>query len=131
MRKDNKLRFAAVGLINTSIDIVVYTTLVLVGLNIFLANILSTSLGMIVGFLLHRSYTFATKGSARRQITPFLIVTICGLWIIQPAIIWGFHLLAPSSAPIAVITAKLFAILAGMVWNYFWYSRVIFRNKES
>ena len=132
--KNKKLRFGLVGVLNTLVDVVAYGVLVATGLNFYIANIISTTLGMVCSFSLNRSFTFrATSGNRLRQIGLFLVVTLFGLWVIQPAVIYlttglanaafGFlpdHLLA--------IVPKGFATVASLVWNYVWYNRVVFTD---
>ena len=72
----------------------------------------------------------------------FLAVTLFGLWVLQTVVIYGlsnvvdalpggvFSWLGPLSALAMTLTPKLLATGVSLVWNYFWYSRVIFTQSD-
>lgn len=130
--------FCAVGLTNTAVDIALYLLLQTYGLPIFIANICSTTAALTVSFILNKRFTFNESGSIR-SIMPFLAVTLTGLWILQPFIIYsviaisniGFvrDLLTPLLPDYATwqsLTGKLIATPATIVWNFVLYKRFVF-----
>lgn len=130
-KHENKLRFALIGGVNTAIDFALLLLLSAVGVNKYVANFISTSVAFIFSFFANRTFTFKSSGSAKREFIPFLAVTLSGLWILQPAIIWASTPLFTSlDQNIALFISKLIATVASLIWNYILYSRVVFSNDK-
>ncbi|MGH7218319.1 MAG: GtrA family protein [Candidatus Microsaccharimonas sp.] len=129
-----KLRFAVVGGANTAIDFAVLFALTFAGVDKIVANYASTSVALIFSFFANKSFTFKDKsGNAKKQFVAFLIITLAGLWVLQPIIIWiSTSALAPhiSSEAVNLFIAKLIATVASLVWNYLLYSRLVFKKNE-
>lgn len=126
----SKLRFGIIGGINTAIDFVLLFLLHGFGLNPYVANIISTSIAFVFSFFANRTFTFRSRGSIKKQLLPFLIVTIIGLWVIQPIIIWIILLpLGGIDENIALFVAKIIATVASLLWNYLMYSRFVFKER--
>lgn len=131
MRKRNKLRFITVGAVNTAIDFSIFLTLTTFGLNKYSSNIISTGSALLFSFFANRSYTFNSKSNYRTQIAPFLIVTLVGLWIIQPVVIFLFtSTMEFMSNFTSLAIAKLAATIASTVWNYILYSKFVFKTEN-
>jgi putative flippase GtrA len=129
-KHESKLRFASIGGINTAIDFGTLFLLSGIGVNKYIANFFSTSVAFIFSFFANRTFTFKSTGSARKQFIPFLIITLSGLWLLQPAIIWLTLLpLGALDESVALFIAKLIATVASLIWNYILYSRVVFKDK--
>ena len=130
-KHQSKLRFALVGGTNTAIDFGVLFLLNWLGINKYLANFLSTSVAFVFSFFANRKFTFKSSGAAKKQIVPFLVVTLTGLWILQPIIIWISSLsLGFLEENVALLIGKLAATVVSMVWNYVLYSRVVFNDRD-
>lgn len=130
-----KIRFAIVGGANTALDFGLLLILTnLFGLPSIAANYISTSLSFVFSFFVNKSFTFKSKtGNVKKQFLLFIAVTIVGLWVIQPLIIWAIEsLLKPLGwdANVVLITAKLVATLASLTWNYLFYSRLVFKKEN-
>lgn len=128
-----KLRFAVVGGANTALDFGILLILTnLFGLGSLPANYISTSLSFIFSFFVNKSFTFKSKsGNVKKQFALFIIVTIIGLWVIQPSIIWLVENALASLAwdtNVVLIIAKLIATVASLIWNYLFYSRLVFKK---
>ncbi|MEP6710388.1 MAG: GtrA family protein [Candidatus Saccharibacteria bacterium] len=127
-----KLRFILVGGINTTIDFVIFLTLSFFGLPVVAANIISTSVAFCFSFIANRKFTFQSTGTnLKRQIVLFLIVTLFGLWVLQPIIITFVQFgLKDSSLPVwlILITGKILATVVTLIWNYLLYSRFVFKK---
>lgn len=132
--KQQKLRFILVGICNTTIDFTVLFGLKALGLPVVSANIISTTAAFCFSFFANKKYTFkGNTGNLKRQIPLFILVTLIGLWGVQTLVIFFVtHLLASSTLNEGVILliAKIIATAASLVWNYIFYSRVIFKDKH-
>lgn len=126
-----KFRFMIVGSANTLIDFGLLFILVSAGLDKIPSNYISTTIAFIFSFSANRSFTFKSKGDVKRQIILFLIVTLFGLWVIQPIIIAGAgYVLASFTQDSSVILfiSKLFATGVTLIWNYILYARVVYKT---
>lgn len=130
-----KFRYLLVGGGNTILDFLLLFLFVNLGLNKIPANYLSTGITMVISFFVNKSFTFKDDdASSKRKFALFIIVTVTGMWAIQPLLIWGVtHVIDPyiASANVQLFIAKLIATGGSLVWNYYFYSRVVFKKKES
>lgn len=134
-KHSSKIRFLLVGVVNTAIDFGLLFLLVHFGVTDIIANFFSSTAAFIFSFFVNRSYTFHAKdGDISHQMISFLIVTLFGLWIIQPLIITSTNLLVtgePQSSGITLLIGKLIATCVTLVWNYILYARVVFMDKKT
>lgn len=126
-----KIRFAGIGLASTALDFFLLFVFVHVGVNEIAANYMSTGITFFFSFFANRSYTFReAEGNIRRQFVLFIAVTMIGIWVFQPIVIWGVLALPLRlDAGIWLLVAKLAATGVSLVWNYLLYSRLVFRTK--
>lgn len=127
-----KLRFAIVGGANTALDFAILFILVGLGLDKIAANFISTSIAFIFSFFVNKSFTFKAKGgNLKKQFALFIGVTIIALWVIQPIVItlvtFAFSATAVPAA-VSLLIAKLIATVASLIWNYIFYSRLVFKK---
>ena len=126
-----KVRFMIVGGANTALDFALLFLFTGLGVDKIVANYFSTGISLVFSFFVNKSFTFKNKsGNAKKQFGLFLLVTIIGLWVIQPIVIWlSTSALAPyiTSEPINLFIAKLIATVASLIWNYLLYSRLVFK----
>jgi putative flippase GtrA len=127
-----KLRFAVVGGANTALDFAVLFALTFAGVDKFAANYVSTSVALVFSFFANKSFTFKHKtGNAKKQFILFIVITIIGLWAIQPLVIWISTSALESyisNEAINLFIAKLIATVASLIWNYILYSRIVFKK---
>lgn len=136
--------FCVVGLINTSLDVGLYLLLHGYGLPLFLANLLSTSAALAVSFMLNRRFTFNSSRSRSQAALPFLTVTLTGLWVLQPIIIFSVISVSNLSLfkdTLSLIVAnydmwqslagKLIATPATVMWNFILYKRFVFKRDST
>lgn len=132
--KSQKLRFILVGICNTTIDFTLLFGLKAMGLPTIPANIISTTAAFCFSFFANKKYTFKdTSTSLKRQIPLFIIVTLTGLWGVQTVVIYLVSaLLNPAHLPPTVILliAKVVATAGSLVWNYSFYSRLVFTDSK-
>jgi putative flippase GtrA len=137
------VRFGIVGFINTTIDLLIFVTLRFVGAPVTFANICSTSVALVASLLLNHRYTFRGQALTRRTILLYVAVTLVGLWILQPIVIntlttWNTHThfieglnhYTQYNRLLITLLPKLASIVVTLVWNYVWYSQVVFRNNQ-
>ncbi|MDH6239099.1 GtrA family protein [Aurantimicrobium minutum] len=133
MKKSTKpLRFILVGIANTAIDFIVLLSLTTFGLPLVVANFISTSVALTFSFFANRSFTFGSTGKKRSQAVRFLLVTLVGLWVLQPIVL---VLAVPAlegmlSREASIVVAKLIATVVSMVWNYLLYDSLVFRKPQ-
>jgi len=129
----DKLRFAIVGGANTALDFILLFLFVNLGVDKILANYFSTGASLIFSFFANKSFTFKHKtGNAKKQFVAFLLVTITGLWVLQPIIIWVVTSALESQITndsILLFIAKLIATVGSLIWNYLLYSRLVFKKE--
>ena len=116
-----KIRFLLVGGTNTAIDFGLLFILNSFGLPRVSSNTISTGVAFIFSFFANRNFTFsANSGNIKKQMTLFIIVTLFGLWVIQPIII---------SLISNLLVGKIIATAVTLVWNYLFYSRLVFKKE--
>lgn len=127
-----KIKFIIVGGANTAIDFVILFGLTFLGVDKIVANFFSTSVALIFSFFANKSFTFKNKSeNAKKQFALFLVVTLFGLWVIQPLVIWGSTSLMESfitNDALNLFIAKLIATVTSLIWNYVFYSRLVFKK---
>ena len=123
-----QVRFGVVGVANTLVDALGFALLAALGVPVFVANLISTSAGMLLSFTLNRNFTFRAKdGDVRRQAILFFAVTAFGLWVVQFGVITLVSHLLPG---VTLLVPKGAAICVGLVWNYLLYHYVVFRHRQ-
>jgi putative flippase GtrA len=140
LTKFEKVRFALVGLLNTAVDFIILLVLAsLLGVPSSIANIVSTTIALLVSYLLNKKAVFGnTDPNNRRQLLLFITITLFGLWVLQTIVIAVSSSLLSTwlglsgASALVLIIAKLVATCVSLTWNYIWYSRVIFsKNKPT
>ena len=129
-----KIRFGIVGIANTALDFLLLFIFVGLGVDKIAANYLSTSASLVFSFFVNKSFTFtSTTGNAKKQFALFIIITLIGLWIIQPIIIAGVSTALAGTGwtdSAILFAAKIVATVASLIWNYVFYSRIVFKKIE-
>lgn len=130
----DKIRFVAVGGTNTVIDFSILFTLTnLLTVPVFWANIISTSVALTFSFFANKKFTFKDNANNKAQMPVFLVITLLGLWVIQPIIIAlvdaGFSRTGLDNNIILLI-GKLMATCVTLVWNYVLYKKFVFKITE-
>ena len=118
--------FAVIGILNTAIDITIYTLLIWLTVPLLLAIIISTTVGMIGSYFLNRRFTFKTN---RQPIVQFICITVTGLWVLQPVVIWLLIQLLGITSTLGLSMAKLAATSISLMWNFVWY-RIVFQGTK-
>ena len=132
----DKLRFAIVGSVNTTLDFsILFILTMLFNISKELANFISTSVSFLFSFFANKKYTFkSTSKNLKRQFLLFTIVTLFGLWVIQTIIIAAITPVFTNlgiNKPAALLISKLIATAASLIWNYTLYSKVVFKKPKN
>ena len=131
----DKLRFAVVGGANTALDFILLFLFVNLGIDKIIANYFSTGIALIFSFFANKSFAFKNKSSnAKKQFALFLVVTIAGLWVLQPIIIWAVTTVLAqyvTNESVLLFVAKLIATVGSLIWNYLLYSRLVFKKETN
>lgn len=122
------LRFILVGVANTLIDFGVLFALTAWGLALVPSNMISTAVALAFSFVVNRSFTFASTGNPFGQAVKFLLVTLFGLWALQPLVLIAVTSMldGPLGPHASLLVAKVAATIVSMVWNYLLYDRFVF-----
>jgi len=131
-KHSQKIKFGIVGVANTALDFGVLFLLVNLGLDKIPANFISTGIAFVFSFFVNKSFTFkSTGGNAKKQFVLFILITMTGLWVIQPiiiALVSGSLSVFIDSDNLVLLVAKLVASVASLIWNYVFYSRLVFKK---
>lgn len=132
---NEKIRFVLVGFVNTAVDFAVLFVLVGIGMMPFAANILSTSAALLTSFVLNKKAVFRdTERGNYRQFTLFIVVTLAGIWGLQGLVIVVVNEAAQAWLHMegagVLLAGKVIATFFSLTWNYLWYSRVVFRQRN-
>jgi len=132
-RRLKPLRFILVGILNTGIDFVVLFALTKAGVELILANMISTSCALAFSFFVNRSFTFGSNGNKYIQGAKFMLVTLTSLWVLQPVILLLITgaLTPATGSDISLFGAKVVATVASMIWNYLFYDRYVFKTRKA
>ncbi|MDB5176685.1 MAG: sugar translocase [Candidatus Saccharibacteria bacterium] len=136
--KFEKIRFILVGGLNTTVDFIILLILAsLFSVPVSIANIISTSVALLVSYALNKKVVFGnTDTNNRRQFMLFVAITLFGLWVLQTIIIafvstvLSGWLAVVSTSALVLTIAKLLATCISLTWNYLWYSKVVFSQKK-
>ncbi|MCB9948254.1 MAG: GtrA family protein [Rhodospirillaceae bacterium] len=119
------LRFAAVGVANTAIDMALFAVLYyLAGWAVLPAHIAGFLVAATNSYLMNKTWTFADDSRGRAALVKgigFLAVAGVGL-ALSSATIWLVAGLVP------VLVAKVLAIVASFLWNYIASHLLVFRG---
>ncbi len=126
--------FCLVGLVNTATDVGLFVALTAAGVGLFVANIISTSAALCISFLLNNSIVFnGTGDDKKRRITLFIIITLIGIWVLQPIVIVTALYVLEHTVSLAdhydAGIAKLAAVPVSTVWNFLMYKKFVFKTR--
>ena len=147
---DNLAKFGLVGILNTLVDFSIFNVLTnkSIGWKKIPANLMSTTIAMIVSFALNRGFVFhATAGNIYVQTVEFFVVTAFGLYVLQNIVIWlllsvwqwpvefAFSIVKAlkldrllSHEFVRKNAAKAAATLVSLTWNYVMFSFIVFKT---
>lgn len=143
-KKDKKvIIFGLIGIFNTVFDMALYVVIQNLTGSILVANIAATSAALLGSYFLNSKLTFKAKKWTIHSFLLFIGVTLFGLWVLQtfaiylltpavsiiPEFLW--HLFGPLEGIAKVLAPKVAATVITVVWNFIWYNKVIFKDKNT
>jgi len=118
------LRFAAVGVVNTVLDVVLF--LLLDDLwGVVLANLVSTSAGMTFSFVVNGLVTFEAGRLTLGHAVRFLATTGATMWVLSPLVIHAGLALGATA-----LVAKLAAVGLSFVVNFLAYRYLVWPAEQ-
>ena len=114
------VRFLAVGVCNTAIDVVLFWVLH-APLGIVVANVVSTTAGMTFSFLANGRHTFGAERVTLRQAALFVGSNALTMWVLQPVVMVA----AQSVTGVPLMGAKVLALGVTVVANFLLYRYVV------
>jgi len=135
--------FAAIGIFNTLFDMALYVLVQYLTHSIIIANIVATSAALIGSYLLNSKLTFKARSWTAKSFILFVVVTLFGLWVLQTAAIYLltplvgvfpemlWRLFGPLEHIVKILAPKVAATAITVVWNFIWYNKVIFKDKDA
>lgn len=75
----NLFLYGIIGCLSSSLDFLIYTILIHIGIYYLIANCISVLAGITTSFTLNRQYNFKVKDSTVRRFSIFLAVGVCGM----------------------------------------------------
>lgn len=120
------MRFASVGVCNTAIDtglfLLLHARLGGGEQAVLLANLVSTSTGMLFSFVVNGLVTFGSQRLTLGHAVRFLAITGTTMWLLQPLVITAVEAVVG-----VLLVAKLAAIAVSLVVNFAGYRRWVWR----
>lgn len=131
--KNQKIKFATIGALNTALDFAILFSLKALGINVAFSNIVSTGVTFILSFILNKKITFnstnKTKQENIKEFLSFTIITLFGLWVIQTLVIYIITSILSNIliSNITLFIAKIIATIFSLIWNFVLYKKVVFK----
>lgn len=142
-------RFVLVGVANTAINFAILN-FAFYGLHQtkLISSFIATGCAVIFSFIMNRNFVFQDKSNTAQKLAHFIILTVCGVLLVQNSIyalgilllhghtlsisniIYGLTHIRLSDAFIVVNLSNLAASLGVMVWNYNGYRLFVFRGER-
>ena len=120
------IKFNIVGVVNTLLDLVVYTALSAWGLRIEAAQGISYALGMVNSYLLNSRWTFKDKRDSAKRVVLFVLVNLASYGVSVAVLYfvrgqWGLE----------GLVAKLIALPFSTAVNFIGNRLLVFKKNDS
>ncbi len=116
------IKFNLVGMVNTLVDVIVFTVLDALGLYFAFAQVISYSVGILNSFLLNKHWTFLHKRtSSGKEMAAFVVINLLSL-AASLLLIYTLH----RFLALPVLASKLVATGFTLLLNYYGYKRWVF-----
>lgn len=127
LTENQKIRYIVVGGSSFAVEFSLFAVLEKAGTNLFVANSLSFLAGLLMSFWLHKQWSFAGdhKMQTGKQFVSYVI--LAGTNLVLTNIIIG---LLVNAVGLPGLGAKVLTMFAIVIWNFFFMSRLIFKQAE-
>ena len=125
-RYRNLVLYGVIGAMASSIDFCVYSTMILIGVNLLIANAIGVNVGIITSFCLNRRYNFKVKDHAKMRFASFYLIGMIGL-----AISTGMLYVAVDKLCINEFYSKLLTIVLVALIQFMLNKAITFRTNHS
>lgn len=119
----NFILYCLIGVINTCVDLGVYTLLQYLGVHYLVANIISYHCGIVCSFLLNRMVNFKIKDKPMRRFLSFY-----GISLVAVAVSEGLLYLFVSVMGLHSVVAKLISMVIIAICQFLFVKRFTFRK---
>ena len=116
------IKFAIVGLLNTSVDVAIFFLLTRIGIPYITAQVISYSCGAANSYLLNKVWTFRSSGLSFTEIVRFITVNLISLGI-SVIVLRLLHDTAGLDLAAAKGGATVSALAANFLGNKLWVFR--------
>nr|QOV09105.1 hypothetical protein HULAa32G3_00025 [uncultured Actinomycetes bacterium] len=129
-----QVKFAAVGLLNTFVDFVVFNVLaVFVGMPVIPASVLGYSCGIVNSYVFNRNWTFADSGTKtdRTLVVKFLVTNLVGMAVNAAIVVTVSNNLLDTTTwdkGWVFAVSKVFATAGAFLVNYTLMHRWVFKT---
>lgn len=93
--------------------------------NVFLSNTLSFICGLTLSFMLNKHWVFLARDYFSRQVILYFVLACVNI-LISNFIVWTLT----SKLGLLVLVSKLVAMALIAIWNYMFFSRLIFKDRH-
>lgn len=107
------IRFAAVGVLNTGVDMAIFFLMTWLGVPYVAAQVVSYSCGTANSYLLNKTWTFRSNGHSYSEVARFIIVNLASLGI-SLACLSLLH----DTVGLGLATAKIIATVSALAVNF-------------
>lgn len=120
------MMYGIIGAFSVGLDFLIYSILVIVGVNLLLANVVGVNIGIVTSFCLNRKHNFRVTDHTRRRFMTFYIVGLIGL-----AISTGMLLVMVDLVGCDEYLAKIVTIVAVALIQFFLNKTITFKVKST
>ncbi len=119
----NFILYCLIGVINTGVDLGIFTLLQYLGLHYLIANIISYHCGIVCSFLLNRMVNFKVKDKPMRRFLSFY-----GISLLAVAVSEGMLYLFVSVMGLHSVVAKIISMVIIAICQFLFVKRFTFRK---
>ncbi|MBW7453737.1 GtrA family protein [Paenibacillus sepulcri] len=113
------VKFGSVGIINTGIDLAVFTALTALGVSAVPAQVISYSCGVLNSYYMNRSWTFHKNKKAPGQAVRFAAVNLAAL-AATTVLLMILHAYTSFSLLVCKIAATVFSVGINYIGTRYW-----------
>lgn len=119
----NFILYCCIGIINTGVDLGIFTLLCWTGLHYLVSNIISYHGGIICSFLLNRRFNFKVKDKPMQRFLSFYGISLIAV-IASEGILYMFV----SILGLPSVVAKLISMVIIAICQFLFVKRITFKN---